>query len=235
MDMTLEERRRILRWIIKSAAGVIAYGLLLFLAAGRTDWVWGWVFIVMLAAVMAAHPLILIPVNPGLLAEREKGLWDRRVKAWDKWVAGLAAGLFPLASWIVAGLDARFGWTQTYRTAYHIVGTAMVLSGYALFLWAMASNAFFSEGVRIQTDRDHRVAEAGPYRSVRHPGYAGAIVAQLGTPVMLGSPWALIPGLGSAVFFVLRTHLEDKFLQKELTGYQEYTKRTRCRLLPRVW
>jgi protein-S-isoprenylcysteine O-methyltransferase Ste14 len=99
----------------------------------------------------------------------------------------------------------------------------------------MASNPFFSEGVRIQSDRGHEVAEAGPYRYVRHPGYSGAILSHIGTPLMLGSPWALMAALAAAALFVARTLLEDRFLQKELVGYRAFTGRTRYRLLPRVW
>ena len=235
MSMTREERRAIIRWITKSVVGVIGYGVILFLAAGRIDWLWGWIFFVAIALVMAAHPLILVPRNPGLLAEREKGLRDRRVLAWDKWVAGLGAGVFPVASWVIAGLDLRFGWTGPISLWLHVAGLCLMLAGYGLFLWAMASNPFFSEGVRIQSDRGHEVAEAGPYRYVRHPGYSGAILTHIGTPLMLGSPWALTAGLAAASLFVVRTLLEDRYLQEELTGYQDFTKRTRYRLLPRLW
>jgi protein-S-isoprenylcysteine O-methyltransferase Ste14 len=98
----------------------------------------------------------------------------------------------------------------------------------------MASNAFFSEGVRIQNERGHVVANGGPYRYVRHPGYAGAILAQLATPFLLGSAWAMIPRAAPAVLYVVRTHLEDRTLMEELPCYQEYARQTRFRLLPHV-
>jgi protein-S-isoprenylcysteine O-methyltransferase Ste14 len=107
--------------------------------------------------------------------------------------------------------------------------------GFGLFLWAMASNAYFSEGVRIQEERGHTVATNGPYHYVRHPGYSGAILAQLATPLLLGSIWAVIPSLLSAGFYVIRTYLEDKTLILELPGYSDYVKQTRYRLLPWVW
>ena len=107
--------------------------------------------------------------------------------------------------------------------------------GLGLFLWAMASNAFFSEGVRIQEERSHTVATGGPYQYVRHPGYSGAILAQLSTPLLLGSPWALIPSLASAALYITRTTLEDKTLVAELPGYNDYTQQTRYRLFPGVW
>jgi protein-S-isoprenylcysteine O-methyltransferase Ste14 len=107
--------------------------------------------------------------------------------------------------------------------------------GYALFLWAMASNAFFAEGVRIQTDRGHTVSTGGPYRYVRHPAYTGAIISLVAAPLLLGSPWALIPAVAAAALYVARTYMEDKTLMEELPGYKEYARQTRYRLLPGVW
>lgn len=230
-----EERREIVKWIVQSALGLVGYGLLLFLTAGSLNWIWGWVFLGVLAAFLAAHPLILIPINPALLAERERGLRDPRVKSWDRWVAALAAGVFPLASWIVAGLDVRFGWAGSLPLAVHLGGLLVTLLGFALFLWAMASNAFFAEGVRIQAERGHEVATGGPYGCVRHPGYAGAILSLLATPFLLGSLWAIIPSLVAALLYVVRTWLEDKTLMDELPGYKAYARQTRSRLLPGIW
>lgn len=228
-------RRAIVLWIVQATFGLVGYGLILFLAAGRLGWTWGWVLLGILSAVLAAHVLILVPINPELLVERGKGIRDKGVKTWDKWVAALAAGVMPVASWVVAGLDVRFDWTGSMPIAYHVSGLLVMLLGFGLFLWAMASNAFFSEGVRIQKERGHTVATGGPYRYVRHPGYVGAILAQLATPFLLGSPWALIPSVASAALYVLRTYLEDKTLVEELPGYQAYVQRTRYRLVPGVW
>jgi protein-S-isoprenylcysteine O-methyltransferase Ste14 len=227
-------RREITKWIVQSSLGWVGYGLLLFLVSGRLDWIWGWIQLAILAAFLAAHPLLLIPINPELLAEREKGIRAEGVKGWDRWLGTLAAGmLFPL--WVVAGLDVRFGWTGDVPLALHVAGLVGQILGYGLFLWAMVSNAFFSEGVRIQEERGHAVATGGPYRTVRHPGYAGAIVAGLSTPLLLGSLWGLIPAVLSAALYVVRTALEDRTLQQELPGYAEYAQQTRYRLLPGVW
>ena len=227
-------RREITKWIVQAALGLVGYGLILFFAAGTVDWIWGWVQLAVLAAFLAAHPLLLIPINPALLAEREKGIFHKGVKTWDKWIAALGAGaLLPL--WVIAGLDLRVHWTGGLPVAVHIGGLLANMLGYALFLWAMVSNAFFSEGVRIQEERGHTVATGGPYRYVRHPGYAGAIVAGLATPFLLGSLWALIPAAISATLYVVRTGLEDTTLREELPGYKEYAQQTRSRLLPGLW
>jgi protein-S-isoprenylcysteine O-methyltransferase Ste14 len=101
--------------------------------------------------------------------------------------------------------------------------------------WAAASNCFYSRVIRIQGDRGHAVVTSGPYRFVRHPGYAGALVTGLATPVALGSLWALVAGGMMALLLVVRTALEDQLLHKELHGYTEYAQRTRYRLVPGVW
>lgn len=232
--MTPETRRAVVAWIVQAAFGVVAYGVILFLAAGSLGWIWGWVLVGITAAVTAAHVLILVPINPELLAEREKGIRAEGVKAWDKWLASLAAGV-GMASWVVAALDVRFHWTGPMPLAVHVGGLLGTVLGWALFLWAMACNAFFSEGVRIQEERSHTVATGGPYRAVRHPGYVGAILIALAAPFLLGSLWALITSGASMALYVVRTYLEDQTLIDELPGYRDYARQTRYRLLPGVW
>lgn len=107
--------------------------------------------------------------------------------------------------------------------------------GYALVVWATRSNAYFSQIVRIQSERGHQVAAGGPYRFVRHPAYIGMILTELGSSLMLGSWLALIPGVISALLFIVRTALEDRTLLAELNGYTEFAQKTRYRLLPGIW
>jgi len=102
-------------------------------------------------------------------------------------------------------------------------------------VWATGVNAFISQVVRIQSERGHTVISTGPYRLVRHPAYVGMILVVLGAPIMLGSWWALIPGVISALVVTVRTKLEDQTLQAELPGYVEYAQQTRYRLAPGIW
>ena len=99
----------------------------------------------------------------------------------------------------------------------------------------MVANRFFSAVVRIQTDRGQTVVTSGPYRLVRHPGYAGGMLAWLAAPLALDSLWALLPAALTALALVIRTILEDRMLHAGLPGYAEYAQRTRARLLPGVW
>jgi protein-S-isoprenylcysteine O-methyltransferase Ste14 len=140
-----------------------------------------------------------------------------------------------LARYIVAGLDQRYGWTGSFPLAAQIVALAVCALGYALVVWATAANAFFSQIVRIQSECGHAVVTGGPYRYVRHPAYVGAILYELAAPVLLASWWALIPSGLNAILLVLRTALEDRTLQTGLTGYADYARQVRHRLLPGIW
>jgi protein-S-isoprenylcysteine O-methyltransferase Ste14 len=232
--MTPEVRRGVVKWVAQAALGLIGYAAVLFISAGTLRWFWGWAFITVLGLSLIAHPLLLIPINPELLAERQKGMLDEGVESWDKKITMLS-GMMMVLSWVVAGLDYRWGWTPPLPLVVHLAGLLFTILGYGLFLWAMVSNAFFAEGVRIQKERGHTVANGGPYTVVRHPGYVGAITAQMATPFVLGSFWALIPSLILAALFILRTSLEDKTLTAELPGYEAYKEKTRYRLVPGVW
>jgi protein-S-isoprenylcysteine O-methyltransferase Ste14 len=155
-------------------------------------------------------------------------------KAWDK-VIGVLFGVFGLGLLVVAALDARFALSPPVPTALAAAGLAAFVGGFGVSTWAMASNRFFSTVVRIQADRGHTVATGGPYRFVRHPGYAGFIVGAFGTALLLGSRWALVPAALSAALVVVRTALEDRTLQRELPGYPDYAARVPYRLVPRLW
>jgi protein-S-isoprenylcysteine O-methyltransferase Ste14 len=107
--------------------------------------------------------------------------------------------------------------------------------GIAVTTWAQVVNPFFEPGVRIQKERAQQVVTAGPYRFVRHPGYSAAIAIFIAIPLALASWWALTPAALAIALLVVRTGLEDSLLRAELSGYADYTRRTRYRLLPGLW
>ncbi len=111
---------------------------------------------------------------------------------------------------------------------------ADLLSG-GLIFWVTTVNTYLSRYARLQDERGQQTITHGPYRLIRHPMYLGVIVFMLGLPLVLGSYWALVPGGLIGVLFVLRTALEDKFLQAELPGYKAYARQVRYRLIPGIW
>ncbi len=99
----------------------------------------------------------------------------------------------------------------------------------------MKVNPFFSTIVRVQTDRGHHVVTTGPYQFVRHPGYTGALLINIGLPLLLGSLWAFIPSTITALGLIVRSVPEDRFLHRELAGYADYAKKVKWKLVPGVW
>jgi protein-S-isoprenylcysteine O-methyltransferase Ste14 len=233
LDRDSEVTRGAVNWAVKGLVAKLFVAAILFVSAGRLDWVMGWVYLGVILAFDVATALVLLPRSPELLVERAN--IQEGTKGWDQVLVRLAAAYLPMAAWVVSGLDDRFGWSPHVPPAPQIAALVAVVLGYALVVWAMAANAFFSATVRIQHDRGHIVATGGPYRYVRHPGYLGAILFTLLMPVSLGSLWALIPAGLALLAYVMRTALEDKTLRSELDGYEEYTERVRHRLLPGVW
>ena len=213
--------------------GIAFYGLCLFLAAGTIDWPQGWLLLLILAYAAIGEVVVLAIGNRPLLAERSRPLNDPSFAAWDRRLT-LVAGTLLVAVLIVAGLDRRFGWTPALPAWVIAAGALVAVSGNSLFLWAMASNRTFFRGVRIDHDH-HAVSTTGPYRAVRHPGYLGAIAAQLGQPVAAGTLVALVPAVFAALVMLWRTAREDRFLIDGLAGYAEFAQRTRFRLLPLIW
>jgi len=222
----------ILRFAVREIMGVATVGVALFWSAGRVDWWPGWALIAIMLVWITATTIVILRINPDLLAER---LGPRKgAKRWDMAIMGIV-GIATLVRLIIAGLDQRYGWTSGIPLGAQIAALVVTALGYALVVWATASNAFFSQIVRMQSERGHTVAAGGPYRFVRHPAYVGTILSELAVPVLLASWWALIPGGLNAVLFVLRTALEDRTLQAELNGYTDYACQVRYRLLPGVW
>lgn len=224
--------RNTTRWIVRETLGIIFLGVALFVSAGRVDWMMGWALVVITTLWVLGTAFVLIPDRPDLIAERigpRKG-----AKAWDKMIMGVF-GMTVLAKLIVAGLDVRFGWTESLALPVQVVALLFALAANTLVVWATAANTFFSQIVRIQEERGHRVATGGPYRFVRHPGYVGVVLFELATPILLGSLWALIPGGVGAILIVVRTALEDRTLFHELDGYPAYSAGVKYRLLPGVW
>jgi protein-S-isoprenylcysteine O-methyltransferase Ste14 len=217
---------------IQVFASVLIIGALLFLSAGRLDWLEAWIFSCLYLVYLLAVTVWVLRNDPDLANER--GRKSENTKQWDKVLLAIYTPVLFIMP-VIAGLDAgRFGWSSM-PLAWQVVGLVGLIPAMALPWWAMSANTYLSTVVRIQDDRDHQVATTGPYQYVRHPTYVGTILFGLCIPLFLGSWWALIPGGLIAILFVIRTALEDRALQNELPGYADYAQRVRYRLLPGVW
>ncbi len=224
--------RTTLRFVIRELMGTTVLGVALFWSAGRLDWLAAWGLVAVTFAWTAATLFVILRTHPALLAER---LGPRKgAKGWDTAIMS-AMGLLMLGRLIVAGLDQRFGWAGEVPVLVQWLALAAVAMGYALVVWATRSNAYFSQIARVQLERGQSVVRQGPYRWVRHPAYAGAIVSEIAVPFLLDSWWALPLGVLGAVLMVVRTVLEDRMLLQELPGYSDYARSVRYRLVPGLW
>ena len=222
------------RVIVQLLFFIVLIPFLPLLISWHWDWWEAWVYAIIGILGFAISRMLAARRHPDLITERARFLRHEDAKSWDKLLAplvGLGGGLVML----IAGLDALFGWSPTYSLPIKIVSLVIILAGYVLGSYALIENRFFSGMVRIQTDRSHQVVSSGPYRWMRHPGYAGALLTYLATPLFLDSRWAFLPTVFITILLVIRTALEDRFLQDELEGYRDYVKRVRYRLLPGVW
>lgn len=221
-----------LRFAIRETMGTVTVGVALFVSAGTLDWWPAWAVVAITFLWTLATGIVIARTHPDLFTER---LGPRKGgKSWDVAIMGVI-GLVTLARLVVAGLDQRHGWSGEFPLSIQIVALSVSLIGYVLVVWATRSNAYFSQIVRIQSERGHTVASGGPYRFVRHPGNLGSIMYELALPILLGSWWAFALGVLDAVLFVVRTALEDRDLLNELDGYQAYADQVRYRLLPGIW
>jgi hypothetical protein len=186
---------------------VVALVAALFASAGTLRWPAGWIDLAVVAGGLLAHRTYVAARNPEVLVKRDRV--GEGTRAWDTaWVAVFWPLM--LAAPIVAGVD-------TQRLGHR----------------PLAANPFFEGTARIQPGQ--LVVDTGPYRTVRHPGYAGLALWALGSPLLLRSDLAFVPALLTVAWVALRTALEDRMLRRELAGYEDDARRVRWRLLPGLW
>lgn len=227
-----KSKKTAIRWLIRETTGNLFLIALLFGFAGDWSWWNGWALSAVYILWTLGTVIFILPVNPEMLAERSR---PKKMKTWDKILLTLM-GIFMMALYVIAALDFRLGWSADLPLWLQVAGAIVAVLGYDVILvWSMVVNAFFVATVRIQEDRNQQVVTSGPYAFVRHPGYFGTVLMNLAAPFMLDSLWALIPALGVAAVFIIRTRLEDDTLQTELPGYKEYTQKVHYRLFPGIW
>jgi len=207
----------------------LVMAIVLFVTAGRLDWTWPWVYLGSNLANVLIVGSITIRSNPSAVAGHDE------LKKTEKWDVGSVFYLLTMyiALPLVAGLDVRCGWSRDPSIAFHVAGALALAVGLGLVSWVMITNPHVWSEASIE--RGQTVCSAGPYRFVRHPAYAGLALQALGVPVLLGSLWALIPGIAAATCIIIVTSSEDRNLQAELPGYLDYVHKVRFRLVPGIW
>jgi protein-S-isoprenylcysteine O-methyltransferase Ste14 len=217
-------------------ADAVLIGILLFTAAGTLAWERAWVLLAVLLFVRAAGACAVYRVHPALLRDRAR-LPIHRDQSWTDrllLIAVLSTGFLALP--VVAALDA-FRWHALPRPTPLLGGLGLTLFtlGWSLKSLALRANAFATPVVRLQRERAHAVVDSGVYSVIRHPFYAADPLLLVGLGLWLGSYLAALFAVIPVTFLVVRLCLEERFLRRELPGYDEYTLRVRHRLIPGLW
>lgn len=217
------------KWWFKNIARIVALALLLFGVAGTFQWSMAWLYVFLLLCFVVIKRHVTHPELHTVHSMLKDG-----ANRWDYLSAMFVVIIGPLLVFFTAGLDKRFGWT-TVLPQIKSVSLLMLFFGAFLSLWTVKSNRFYFEAVRVHYERQHVVITEGPYRFIRHPGYAGSILVSFAIPLMLGSWVALIPSVFVILGYIARTWLEDMTLQRQFKGYYDYTKKVIYRLVPGIW
>ncbi len=220
------------RGIIKNFTNVLVEFLLLFVSAGTLYFIRGWIFIGYRLFYQVFYCSVLTIINPQLLNKRGK-FNLRETKRYDKYFVFSYFILGP-AMLLLAGLDVRFQMSSIPFIAVYPSVAILILTSF-LALWAQISNSHFILTTRNDTLSNQKVCVTGPYKYIRHPGYFCMIFQWLCYPLVLGSWLSFPPALLYIFLIFTRVYYEDKTLQRELTGYDEYSRTTKYRLFPYIW
>ena len=224
------------RYVLRIAADAIVVAIALFVSSGTLAWWRAWVLLMVLFTIRAVGAIALNRINPALLRERA-GLPIHKEQSWSDRVlltGVLITGFVGLP--LIAGLDV-FRWQTFPRPPVWLssIGLLLFALGWTLKGLALRANAFAIAVVRKQREREHAVADTGPYRVVRHPFYAADPLILVGLGLWLESYVAALASVVPIALMVVRLVLEERFLCRELPGYAAYVERVRSRLLPGIW
>lgn len=205
--------------------------VLLFIPAGTLDYWQACAFLAVFFAPSVAVTVYLMKEDPKLLERRMSGGPRAEKEPAQKIIMSVAwVGFIALV--VVPALDHRFRWSHM-PSYVALIGDALVLLGWLAIFFVFKENTFTSATVELAPDQ--RVVSTGPYALVRHPMYAGGLVMLMGIPLALGSWWGTLAMVVIVPVILWRLFDEEDFLAKNLSGYVEYQKKVRHRLLPLVW
>jgi protein-S-isoprenylcysteine O-methyltransferase Ste14 len=219
---------------VEFAGTFAAIALALFLSAGTIRWVAGWCFLILFFGFFIIMALWLFRHDPGLLQERMTGLGKPDQTTWDKVILALITIIF--VAWLVLmPFDAVRSHWSNMPIWIQVVGAMILIASFYLFYLVYRENPYLSPAIRIQKERDQKVVSSGPYHYVRHPMYAAFIPFFLGTTLLLGSWYGISLGLVLVGLIGIRAMKEERMLQKDLPGYDNYMAQVRFRFIPHIW
>ena len=221
-------KKLFLQAIVKYLAGLVIFGLLLFLPAGTFKYPNGWLMITVLFVPMFIAGIVMMFKNPELLKKR------LNAKEKEKEQKGVVAfsGIMFLTAFVAAGLSFRFKWLLLPKQAV-IIGTVIFLLAYAMYAEVLRENTFLSRTIEVQENQ--KVIDTGLYGTVRHPMYSATLFLFLSMGIILGSLISFAILLLYIPIIGKRMKNEEKVLEEGLEGYKEYKLKVKHKVIPFIW
>jgi protein-S-isoprenylcysteine O-methyltransferase Ste14 len=210
---------------------LVMLGLFLFAPAWTFDFWQAWVYLSVFIISSALITVYLWKNDPKLLERRVKAGPSAEKEKSQKLIQA-AASLSFIGLMIVPSLDRRFAWSEV-PVSMVILGNVFVALGFLIVFRVFKENTFTAATIEVASDQ--KVISTGPYAIVRHPMYVGGLILLFGTPLALGSWWALLLFIPMIFVIVWRLLDEEKFLVTNLPGYNDYRQHVRYRLMPSIW
>jgi protein-S-isoprenylcysteine O-methyltransferase Ste14 len=223
------------RLIVGVMMQLAIFGGLLFLPAGTLHWWRAWVFLGLVIIGTLATMVAVFPGRRDLFEERFQSPIQKGQPFADKVITILLfVTYFGLT--VLIPLDVfRLHLMGKPGVIASPVGLAVFFAGWTIITLSFRANAFAAPVVKHQEDRHQTVVTTGPYAIVRHPMYAGGVLVMIGMPLWLESSAAAVASAAPIATIVVRIVIEERFLQRELPGYDAYTRKVRYRLIPFIW
>ena len=214
--------------LVKFLFGLAIVGLLIFLPAGSFKFFNGVLFMILLFIPMFLIGTFLMIKKPDLLKRR----LDSREDEKDQKKVIIFSALMFIIGFIISGLNYRYDWFVMPGIIV-IIASVLFFISYILYFKILIDNEYLYRTIKV--DNKQKVIDTGLYKIVRHPMYAVTILMFLMIPLVLGSIISFIVFLIYPFIIVKRIKNEEIVLEKELSGYKDYKKKVRYRLIPFVW
>ena len=222
------DKKLLFQAVIKFISGFVLTGVLVFWTAGTLRFANGWLFMGVLFVPMFIAGVVLLLKNPVLLKKR---LESKEKQKEQSLVVAFSGSMF-IAGFVIAGFNFRFGW-YALPTSISVAAGVIFIFGYAIYARVLKENIYLSRTIEVQENQ--KVVDTGLYAIVRHPMYSATLILFLSMPVILGSVYSLAVFMVYPFIIAKRIKYEEILLEKELTGYKEYKKKVKYRLVPFIW
>jgi protein-S-isoprenylcysteine O-methyltransferase Ste14 len=190
-----------------------------------------WLYLLVFSGTTVSVTLYFLKYDPSLVARRLTA-GPRVEKEKNQKIIMTFVFVLMLALWAIPGFDRRLHWSSVPAPLV-LVGDLLVILGILLVVYVFKENSYAAS--TVQVEKDQPVISTGPYAWIRHPMYAACFLYVIGTPLALGSIVGLIPALLLYVVIILRLLDEERYLARNLSGYEAYRQKVRYRLIPKIW